>query len=387
MNKKELFDTCNIITPENLEKLIKIQLNAIWDHPDKVDQISPILCHGSPGCGKSSIVKSVCKELGIEFIDVRLSQLEPCDIRGLPVPNKEDRVMEWFVNGTWPRDPKGRGIIFLDEITAADRSIQVAAYELVLDRRLGNLYKVPDGYYIMAAGNTASDRAVATTMSSALANRFLHVELRPDQENWIKWARFNDIHPSVIGFISYKAEALFNMEDQNLERGWPSPRSWERVSQTCYICNADKVLLRTAVNGLIGTGYGAEFMTFYELNSSFEDVLEMMTNQQKEIVIPKEADKIFSLCSTMVYLLWRGKDKEDEQNRLTGFFRICLELSSDFASMAFFAAMQGNDKNNNEYYCDALLGHPMFKQWKDKHKDALFKHMKQNNLSFSRKNK
>lgn len=372
---KSILDTRNLITHEDLERIVKIQLKSIWENPATVKTIPPLLVHGSPGIGKSQAIKSICEEEHIDFIDCRLSQLEPCDVRGLPVPNKELKQMDWFVNGTWPRDPNGKGIIFLDEITSADKSIQVAAYELVLDRRLGKLYEVPPGYLIVAAGNTVTDRAVATTMSSALANRFMHVELQANQEDWLTWARHHNIHPSVIGFIQYKPDALFKMDDENLERGWPSPRAWERVSQMCHIVS-DKDLLRKMVYGLVGNGYGAEFMAFFDLNAEFDNILDIMTDPNSKIKIPEEADRKFAMCSAMIYLLWRGKDKADEEARLTGFYRICIELSSDFASMALLAAMEGNDKNLKEEYADKLTEHPLFEKWRQKHKDALTKHMK-----------
>ena len=216
---------------------------------------------------------------------------------------------------------------------------------------------------------------VATTMSSALANRFMHVELQADQENWLSWARHNDIHPSVIGFIQYKPDALFKMEDENLERGWPSPRAWERVSRMCHDCPS-KDLLRKMVYGLVGNGYGAEFMAFHELNAEFDNILDIMRDPNSKIKIPERADQKFAMCSAMVYLVWRGKDEKDAAARLTGFYRICIELSSDFASMALLAAMEGKDKNLNKQYADALISHPLFPKWRAKHKDALQKHMK-----------
>ena len=134
-----------------------MQLAALAEDPRLAHELPPLMVWGAPGLGKSSILKDVAKELGIGFIDVRLAQREPVDIRGLPVPGKDG--VKWLVASEWPRDPKSRGIILFDEITAADRSLQVAAM-----------------------------------MSSALANRFLHVEMQEDVESWIVWARTHDIH-------------------------------------------------------------------------------------------------------------------------------------------------------------------------------------------------
>ena len=119
--------------------------------------IPPIMVWGAPGVGKSTAVRELTQELGIGFIDVRLAQREPVDMRGLPVPDEKDNSVKWLVSGEWPRDSNSRGIIMFDELTAADKTLQVAAYEFILDRRLGELYRVPDGWYIMAAGNRIED--------------------------------------------------------------------------------------------------------------------------------------------------------------------------------------------------------------------------------------
>lgn len=368
--EKSVLDTHNVVTSTELADILNLQLDALFADPNCANILPPLLIHGSPGLGKSSVVRTVCEQRGIEFIDVRLAQMEPCDIKGLPVPDKENHVMEWFINGSWPRNPKGKGIIFLDEITASDRSVQVAAYELVLDRRLGKLYSVPPGYLIVAAGNTSTDRAVATAMSSALANRFMHVEIKDDQESWLVWARGNNIHPAVTGFITFKPNMLFNMDNENLERGWPSPRSWERVSEMCHICKNDK-LLRKMVFGLVGNRAGVEFMAFYKLNAKFANILDIMRNPDAKIVIPEQADQTYAMVSAMLYLLWRGTDAKDEAARINGFFRICLELPSSFSSMAVVAAMQGNTKKADPIFAEKLVKCPLFKDWRKKNVSTL----------------
>lgn len=366
-----ILDIYNIVSADELRKIIEMQLDTIWADPQRVKTIAPIFLWGSPGLGKSSIVRQVCESRGIDLVDVRLAQMEAVDIRGLPVPNREDKSVDWLVNGMWPRDPNGKGIIFLDEMSSCDRSVQVAAYELVLDRRLGKLYNVPPGYLIVAAGNKTQDRAVASTMSSALANRFLHLELREDQPSWLNWARGHNVHPSVTGFLSFKPTMLFKMDDEeNLERGWPSPRSWERVSEMCHICK-DENLLRKLVYGLVGPTAGVQFMAFYKLNIEFDDMLAVMTDPSLPISIPKEADRLYAMVSAMLYLLWRGKDEEDEKKRLDGFFRVCMKLDASFGSMAVNAAMLGNKKEPDAEYARKIVACPLFKEWKKKNVSAL----------------
>lgn len=365
-------DLHNRVTGEELEKLLKMQLEALAANPEMASALPPLMVWGAPGLGKSSILRDVAREFGIGFIDVRLAQREQVDIRGLPVPGPDG--VKWLVASGLPRDPNSRGIILFDDITAADRSLQVAAYELILDRRLGELYKVPDGWYICAAGNRTKDRAVAATMSSALANRLLQVEMQEDVESWIAWARTHDIHPSVMGFIRYRPGCLFNKEGENLERGWPTPRSWERVSRMLVqFGSGNETLLRKVVYGLVGNRAGVEFMEFHKINETFDDVLEMMTNPAKPIKIPDASDRKYALCAAMTYLLWRGKDAEEESIRIDGFYRICMELSSDFASMAMMDAMAGNKRESSPVFAEKLFRHPNYKEWADKHGKALRK--------------
>lgn len=365
-------DLHNKVTGGELEKLLKTQLKALAADTGLAKALPPLMVWGAPGLGKSSILREVARELGVGFIDVRLAQREPVDIRGLPVPGPDG--VKWLVASEWPRDPDSRGVILFDEITAADRSLQVAAYEFILDRRLGELYKVPDGWYICAAGNRTEDRAVSTTMSSALANRFLHVEMQEDVESWIAWARTHDIHPSVTGFIRYRPGCLFRQEGENLERGWPTPRAWERVSRMLGLFGAgDSPLLRKAVYGLVGNRAGVEFMEFHKINETFDDVLDMMRNPAKPVKVPEAADRRYALCAAMTYLVWRGRDEEEEARRIDGFYRICMELTSDFASMAMMDAMAGNRRGDSAAFAEKLYRHPRFKEWSEKHGKALRK--------------
>jgi len=370
--KKTIVDIHNTISIVDLESVIKTQMQAILDNPETSSKLPPICIHGSPGIGKSKLVETVAKEMGVNFIPVMLSQIEPCDIKGLPVPNRDEHVMEWYVNGTWPRDPDSAGILFLDEITAIDKSIAVAAYELILERKLGNLYKLPKKWLIVSAGNLVTDRAVATAMPSALANRFMHFQLEANAEEWVKWAQFNDIHPSVVGFINYKPEFLFHMEGEVLGRGFPTPRSWERVSRMLDLCkDCSDTILRKIVYGLVGNRAGVEFIEFHKVNKEFDNVLEIMTNPNKEIDIPERSDMRYALVSTMNYLLWRGKDEEDENRRLNGFYRISMKLPADFAAMAMVSAMAGTSKELSSRCAMKLYHHPMYKEWTDKYGKAL----------------
>ena len=367
-------DMHNRVTGEQLERILKLQLETLAKRPEMAKVLPPLMVWGAPGLGKSSILQKAARDQGIGFIDVRLAQREPVDIRGLPVPGPDG--VKWLVSSDWPRDPKSRGIILFDEITAADRSLQVAAYEFILDRRLGELYKVPDGWYICAAGNRTEDRAVAATMSSALANRFMHVELGEDVESWVAWALKSDIQPSVVGFLRFRPAMLFSQKGENLERGWPTPRSWERVSRMLEVMKDEpEELVRHMVYGLVGNRAGVEFMEFKKMSESFADALALMRNPDAEVKIPQRADMKYALCSAVAYYVWRGKDEAESKLLLDGFYRICKEMTSDFASMLMMDAMSGTQSVSREEACDRLFMHKDYKVWAEKHGKALKKHI------------
>ena len=365
-----LIDMHNQISTDELERLLRHQLQQIFGHPELAAAVPPLMIWGAPGIGKSSIIRQIAKEYGIGFIDIRLAQREPVDIRGLPVPDRDS--VKWLISADWPRDPASKGIILFDELTAADRSLQVAAYELILDRRLGNLYQVPDGWYICAAGNRVEDSAVAMTMSSALANRFLHVELREDAELWAQWGLRHNIHPAVLGFIRFRPDLLFHQENENLERGWPTPRSWERVSSMLHsFGKTDSVLLDKIIYGLVGNQAGVEFCAFRQISEEFDNVCELMLNPAKKIHIPEKADQRYAFCAAVVYYLWRGKDPETEAQLLNGFYRIALKLPGDFATLMMIDAMTGNTEKPDSIFADKLFQHPKYKDWAEMHGKAM----------------
>ncbi len=335
-------DMHNLVSAEEIYNIIKTSAETLINNPELANALPAIMLRGAPGVGKSTIVKSVANELGIGFIDVRLAQMERVDFAGLP--SVREGMTEWNVPSFWPRDMKSKGIILLDEITSAPSDCQVAAYSVVLDRRIPNSnYVLPDGWLIVAAGNRTCDRAVVKTMSSALANRFVHFEVEANAEDWVKWATFNEINPAIIGFINYKPSLLIKMEGQNLEQGWPSPRSWERVSNCIKLFNGNTELLRKVVYGLIGNGVGLEFMEFFKMSSEFDTILEVMLNDSVEFTLPDRADKRYAIASAVIYHLWNGTEEEIEK-RVNGFYKILMKMPNDFGAMMIRSAMLGNKK-------------------------------------------
>ncbi len=180
----------------------------------------PVFIWSGPGCGKSSIVAQLAKTLEIPLQDVRALLLDPVDLRGLPFLGSDGRS-KWATPEFLPQD--GSGILFLDELNSAPAMVQASCYQLVLDRKLGE-YTLPEGWAIIAAGNRDSDRAVTTRMPTPLRNRFVHLELEVDVQEWSEWAIQEGIRPELIAFLRFRPE-LLSQPDKDAH-AFPSPRSW-----------------------------------------------------------------------------------------------------------------------------------------------------------------
>jgi hypothetical protein len=228
---------------------------------------------GAPGIGKSSIVSQLAVTHQLEFIDIRLSQLAPTDLRGLPVA--EDGISKWFPPEFLPR--QGGGVLFLDEINMAPPAMQGMAQQLILDRRVGS-YTVPDGWFVWAAGNRKEDRAGVFDMPAPLANRFLHLQVEPDFESFKTYALGCGIHEQIIAFLSFRPSLLHKIDPQ--QPAWCSPRSWMMASSLHY-------------HGLdlapaIGMTANAEFQAYTLLYQTLPDLLPILEGNGSDIPFPTE---------------------------------------------------------------------------------------------------
>ncbi len=179
---------------------------------------------GPPGIGKSSIVAQTAAAHRLPVIDLRLSQLAPTDLRGLPVAR--NGVSRWYPPEFLPR--RGKGVLFLDEINLAPPVMQGMAQQLILDRKVGS-YTVPDGWFIFAAGNRKEDRASVFDMPAPLANRFLHLDVQPDLESFKAYALARSFPEPIIAFLAFRPALLHRLDAQ--QPAWPSPRSWEMAAR------------------------------------------------------------------------------------------------------------------------------------------------------------
>ena len=253
---------------------------------------TPVMLWGPPGVGKSQMVAEVAKKHGKPVIDIRLSQMEPTDLRGIPF--RSDQGVEWAVPAMLPDEKRHgpEGILFLDEITSAAPTVSAAAYQLILDRRLGE-YQVPNGWAIFAAGNRQGDRGVTYAMPAPLANRFSHFEVETHLDDWVAWAYANQIDERVIAFLRFRPELLFDFDPAHNPVAFPSPRSWEFVHRALQKFTAGNLLLES-IQACVGPAAGIELNAFIDNLDNLPDIDAIV--QGEEASVPKETDLQYAVA-------------------------------------------------------------------------------------------
>lgn len=272
------------MTPSELESY----LSSIVEHEIKTS----VMVWGPPGVGKSSIVASVASEHELDFTDLRISQLAPTDLRGLPVA--QDGLSMWFPPEFLPRS--GSGILFLDEINMAPPSMQGVAQQLILDRRIGS-YEVPDNWFIWAAGNRKEDKASVFDMPTPLSNRFMHLFVDADLASFKQWGLMNEVHEQILALLSYRTDLLHKI-DRN-QPNWPSPRSWAMASQL-YEAGLD-------IDSCVGTAPATEFKAFVSLYDQMPDVSAIVAGK----AAPNFPDEPSMRYALILALVTRSQSAEE----------------------------------------------------------------------------
>jgi hypothetical protein len=268
----------------------------------------PIFLWGAPGIGKSDLVKQIGDEQGREVIDVRLSLWEPTDIKGIPYYNSVENTMTWAPPAELPTDPESTAILFLDELNSAAPATQAAAFQLVLNRRVGT-YKLPKGVAIVAAGNRETDKGVTYRMPSPLANRFVHLELRTDFEDWHQWAVNNRIHEQVVGYIGFAKGDLYDFDPKSSSKSFATPRSWSFVSDLLGDDDLPENTLTDLVSGAIGEGLAIKFMAHRKVAKQMPKPEDILSGKVEKVSI-KEISAMYSLAISLCYELQTADQKK-----------------------------------------------------------------------------
>ena len=278
----------------------KLSIKKLEEYLNKITKakvMDSIMIWGAPGIGKSSVVSSVAEKNNLRFIDVRLSQLAPTDIRGLPEPR--DGISYWCPPEFLPQD--GAGILFFDELNMAPPAIQGIAQQLILDRQVGS-YKVPDNWFIWSAGNRKEDHAAVFDMPAPLSNRFFHLEITTGLDEFKNYAIKNEVDDRIISFLNFRPNLLHKI-DRN-SPAWPSPRQWVKC---------DNLLkAKLDIDPAVGTAAASEFRSFCSIYKTLPNI-DIILDGKGKPDFPKDLSAKYALCCALAL---RSKDKTQIKNAL-----------------------------------------------------------------------
>ena len=275
----------------------------------------PLFIWGPPGIGKSDIVSQITNSFEkSKLIDIRLSLWDPTDIKGMPYYAANDNTMKWAPPMELPDAAMAKKyktiVLFLDEMNSAAPAVQAAAYQLILNRRVGT-YVLPDNVLIVAAGNRDADKGVTYRMPAPLANRFVHLELKVDFDDWFQWATENKIHTDVVGYLTFSKKDLYDFDPKSPSRSFATPRSWSFVSELLED-DDDENTTTDLVSGSVGEGLAVKFMAHRKMASKLPNPSEILTGKVTELET-KEISAMYSLTVSLCYELKEASDKGNKK--------------------------------------------------------------------------
>ena len=288
----------------------------------------PIFVWGGPGIGKSEVIHQIAKNIDAHVIDIRLSLWEPTDIKGIPYFNSKENNMVWAQPSELPTKAEAKKhkniVLFLDEMNSAAPSVQAAAYQLILNRKVGQ-YELPDNVLICAAGNREADKGGVYRMPAPLANRFIHLEMKPEFDDWFEWAVEHNIHKDVVGYLTFSKKDLYDFDPKSPSRSFATPRSWSFVSELLSD-DLDENTVTDLVSGAVGEGLAVKFMAHRKVASELPNPSEILEGKITEMK-SKEISAMYSLTVSLCYELKEANDKKDKKfnDKVSKFLRFMMD--------------------------------------------------------------
>ena len=289
----------------------------------------PLFLWGAPGIGKSDVIHQLGAELDAYVIDIRLSLWEPTDIKGIPYFDSNTGNMVWGAPAELPTEEFAKQfpaiILFLDEMNSAAPSVQAAAYQLILNRRVGQ-YRLPDNVFIVAAGNRDADKGVTYRMPAPLANRFVHLEMTVEFADWVEWATEHRVHKDVVGYLSFSKGDLYDFDPKSASRAFATPRSWSFVSELLEDDDTSESTLMDLISGAIGEGLAIKFMAHRKVASNMPLPGDILSGKVSKMDT-KEISAMYSLTVALCYELKDASDKNDPafNDMVNHFFRFIMD--------------------------------------------------------------
>ena len=309
-----------------------------------------VMMWGPPGVGKSQAVRQIAKIIeretnkDVSITDVRLLLFNPIDLRGIPTANADKTLAIWLKPQIFQMDENKDkiNILFLDEISAAPQSVQAAAYQITLDRVVGE-HKLPDNCIVIAAGNRVTDKSVSFKMPKALANRLLHIEIEGSYESWNEWAIKSGINEKVVGYLASHPDRLFGFDPARDDLAFATPRSWEMVSNILNNIDGDVKKMYPLIAGLIGVGIAIEFMAWIKVFDTVPNMIDVFSGVAS--VKPTSMDSLYATVSSMsTYARGVMYDKDKIGHSLS----YAESFPSDFRAL-LLANYSALDKNYDQF--------------------------------------
>lgn len=298
--------------------------------------IPSVALWGPMGVGKSSAVKAIAARLAqrvnrkVNVTDIRLLNFSPVDLRGIPAADARREFAVWLKPKIFDLPGDCLNILFLDEISAAPQSMQAAAYQIALDKTIGE-HKLPENCIVICAGNRTTDRSVAFRMPKALANRLMHFEIRPDFESWYLWAAEQGLDSRVIGYLAFDNSRL-NLEAGVEELAFPTPRSWEFVSRLLQTTSKSPEQLHTLLSGCIGVSSAGEFEAWCRVYDRLPAAADILSGRHTAPV--KGADVTYAVISSLLACVRQRLDSITNRE-LENICSYAARFPADFAALFF----------------------------------------------------
>ena len=328
----------------------------------------PIFLWGKSGAAKSTSVHYFVNEMREKhdprfgFIDLRASQLDPVDTRGLPSVDKERGVAQWLPFDVFPeveRDGES-GIVLLEEFNSAPPSVQTSFYEFLFDRRIGK-YELPDGWRVWACGNRDEDGGVTFQVPSPNANRFAqHILVEPTVEDYIENAQRTGIRLEVMAFLRWRNELLFTYDPANPVLNFATLRSWDNLSAICDAFEKEKGTLKdplflTCAQNCVGEGAGIEFYGFLDYFQKLPDLDSIIQDPEKA--------EVFSISDAHInWAIVCGLFEKADSKNAGQIIRYAMRMPPEFSVVLI------RDCIDN---VDDFINCPEFSEWTLKHQDVL----------------
>lgn len=344
----------NMTVEKMVERLSKAYVNLIKNNVS-FKKFPSVMLWGAPGVGKSQGVRQVGKKIEektgkrVVITDVRLLLFNPVDLRGIPTSNVEKTLAVWLKPKIFQMDESEDvvNVLFLDEISAAPQSVQASAYQITLDRTVGE-HTLPENCIVIAAGNRVTDRSVAYNMPKALANRLCHMEIVSDHKSWHNWAVKNGVNKMVLGYIGNNPNMLMDFESSCDELSFPTPRSWEMVSNILNYASDSVIEAFPLISGCIGEANAYRFMEWCEVYSQIPSIEEIFNGDA--ITIPKKPEILFALSSEIVDFAKNNDSIEKMKNALCYISKMPKEFCNRiYVDLLQFKKYYKILKNDNDF--------------------------------------